>query len=83
MLLSVRAHVSERGKQVRRIRLVKKVLSCRNSVVNGWSFSTTLLSQLFDEIDVTKDGIITYTRYFIFLKDYFGSKSVSNEQVNV
>ena len=40
MLLSVRAHVSERGKQVRRIRLVKKVLSCRNSVVNGWSFST-------------------------------------------
>lgn len=30
---------------------------------------------LFNEVDLDKDGFISYEDYFIFLKEYFGSKS--------
>lgn len=31
---------------------------------------------LFGEVDLDKDGFISYEDYFVFLKEYFGSKSL-------
>jgi len=35
--------------------------------------------QLFGEVDMDQDGYISYEDYFIFLKEYFGSKSIASE----
>jgi Ca2+-binding EF-hand superfamily protein len=38
---------------------------------------------LFHEIDLDKDGWITYEDYFAFLKEYFGSLSSSGSDQKV
>ncbi len=39
--------------------------------------------KLFSEIDLDYDGFISYEDYFIFLKQYFGSKSYAATQKNI
>ena len=36
-------------------------------------------SLLFSQVDLDKDGYISYEDYFIFLKEYFGSKRAAVE----
>ena len=36
--------------------------------------------QLFREVDLDRDGIISYEEYFIFLREYFGSQSEAYEK---
>lgn len=36
---------------------------------------------LFNEVDLDQDGFISYEDYFIFLKEYFGSKSGISDNV--
>lgn len=40
--------------------------------------SDTELRQLFSEIDLDRDGLISYREYFEFLKLYFGSGSLAS-----
>ncbi len=37
-------------------------------------------AQLFKEVDLDKDGYISYQDYFIFLREYFGSQSEAFEE---
>ena len=41
------------------------------------------LRQIFEDIDVGRKGHITYSQYFIFLKEYFGSQSESAEAIQI
>lgn len=34
---------------------------------------------LFSEVDLDKDGFISYEEYFVFLKEYFGSLSLEGD----
>jgi len=46
--------------------------------------SPEIIALLFSEIDLKKEGFITYVVYFSFLKYYFGSASIARiEQVKV
>jgi Ca2+-binding EF-hand superfamily protein len=37
---------------------------------------------LFQELDLDRDGFISYEDYFIFLKEYFGTLSPINDDTN-
>lgn len=41
------------------------------------------LRQIFEDIDINKKGSITYSEYFTFLKEYFGSLSKSAEAIQI
>jgi hypothetical protein len=43
----------------------------------------SLLSTLFNEIDLNKEKWIKYSVYFNFLKEYFGSKSYASDIVKI
>jgi len=43
--------------------------------------SKEIYETLFYEVDLDRDGWITYDDYFTFLKEYFGSLSYANQDV--
>lgn len=45
--------------------------------------STRFYEKLFSEVDLDYDGFISYEDYFVFLKEYFGSKSYAASQTNI
>jgi Ca2+-binding EF-hand superfamily protein len=49
----------------------------------NFSCQTEQLTQIFCDIDSKQQGFISYTDYFYFLKEYFGSQSESVEVVRV
>ena len=56
-----------------------QTLSYCLSFINCSSTDLTY-ERLFKEVDTDNDGVISYEDYFMFLKEYFGSRSLAASQ---
>lgn len=54
---------------------------CLNFI--GINPDPNIVAKIFSEIDTKKQGYITYSEYFTFLKEYFGSRSESAVYVKI
>jgi len=60
----------------KRIMNLKEFIKTMETSLNTISVEGTeeIYSLLFNEVDLDQDGYISYEDYFVFLKEYFGSK---------